>query len=269
MQIKRQKYSIEFYKECLQYLNEGHSLQETSEKFNINYTTLRCNLAKLGLRIPTRIGSKNKTISFNEHYFDVINTHNKAYFLGFMMSDGYICKTPYSYAFGLGIQSKDVYILEKFKEELQANSKITHYKNSDKLVLTGSKHVFDVLSSYGFFEDKSHSDYSIPNIPNEYINSFIRGYFDGDGCISIKATGYPVTSICCNSKVFLDSLLKKLEEFGITNCRIKAEKGQRKNILYVLYISRKENQRAFIDFIYKNDDVKLIRKYEKFKSIPW
>lgn len=99
-----------------------------------------------------------------------------------------------------------------------------------------------------------------------FFNSFVRGYFDGDGCISVKSSGYFVTSICCNSKLFLNSLSVKLNIFGIIGCRIKEEKGSRKNILYVLYISRKENQKAFI---YKNDDIKLIRKYEKFKSIPW
>lgn len=269
MQINRQIHSVKFYKECSNYINEGHSLKETSEKFNINYTTLRYNLTKLGFRQPTRIGKKNKMVSFNEHYFDNIDTHNKAYFLGFMLSDGYICKTSYSYEVGLGVQSKDSYILEELKKELSATSKISKYKNSKKIVFKGSKHIFDVLCSYGFRENKSHFDYSVPSIPNKFFNSFVRGYFDGDGCISIKSTGYSVTSICCNSKVFIQSLKVKLENANITNCRIVAEKGNRKNILYVLYITRKENQKAFMDFIYQNDDIKLIRKYNKFKSIPW
>lgn len=269
MQLNRHKYSIEFYKECSNYIKEGHSLKECAEKYDINYGTLRQNLTKLGFRTPTRKGKINKTLSFNEHYFDEINSHNKAYFLGFLMADGYICKTPYSYQVGIGLKLEDKYILEKLKKEVNSETNISEYKNSCKLVLTGSEHIFNTLKSYGFDEDKSHKDYTIPNIPEEYFSSFVRGYFDGDGCITIKATGYSVTSICCNSKIFLDSLCEVLtNKYNIPDVRVKFEQGKRKNPLYVMYITTKENQNLFKKFIYQNTEIKLERKYEKFEKIP-
>lgn len=267
MKVERQIHSVQFYEECAKYLNEGHSLKETSEKFDVKYATLRQNLTKLGLRTPNRKISAQKC-SFNEHYFDVIDSHNKAYFIGLLLSDGYISKTPYSWNMGIALQDSDKYILEKLKEEIESSAQITHYKNSNKLVLTGSEHLIDALKALEFSEDKSHSDYKVPNIPDEYFNSFVRGYFDGDGCITIKATGYSVTSICCNSKIFLDDLNEKLQQHGITDSRVRCETGSRKSPLYVLYISKKENQKQFRDFIYQNDEVKLLRKYEKFMEIP-
>lgn len=63
---------------------------------------------------------------------------------------------------------------------------------------------------YNFKEDKSHQDYSIPNIPDEFFHAFVRGYFDGDGCVCLKSHKYLSVSICCNSKVFLESLKEKL-----------------------------------------------------------
>ena len=269
MQVYRNKYSVKFYEECNEYLQNGHSLKECSEKFDINYTTLRTNLIKLGFRTPNRVGKINKTVSFNEHYFDNIDTHNKAYFLGLLMSDGYICKTAYSYSVGIALQSSDLYILEKLKEEVEGTTKISEYKNSYKYVMNGSKHMFDTLKSYGIEEDKSHTDYIVPNISKEYLSSFIRGYFDGDGCITIKSTGYSVTSICCNSEMFLNSLKSVLSDtFLIPNIRVMCEQGKRKNPLYVLYLTTKENQNMFKNLIYQNSEIKLIRKFEKFEKIP-
>lgn len=155
------------------------------------------------------------------------------------MSDGYICKTPYSFQVGISLQKEDSYILEKLKEEMKSTAKISEYKNSNKIVFTGSEHLFNVLKSYGFSENKSHKDYTIPNIPRQFINSFVRGYFDGDGCITIKSTGYVVISICCNSKIFLDSLCNVLtNEFDIPDIRVKQEQGKRK-IHYMFYILQK------------------------------
>lgn len=269
MQVYRNKYPIEFYEECSKYLKGGHSLKECSDKYNINYTTLRSNLIRLGLRKPSRVGKINKEVSFNENYFDNIDTHNKAYFLGLLMSDGYICRTAYSCAVGIALQMSDIYILEKLKEEVNGTAKITKYKNSCKFVMNGSKHMFDTLKKYGFDENKSHTDYAVPDIPEEYLNSFIRGYFDGDGCITIKSTGYSVTSICCNSLTFLESLKAVLTDtFSIPDIRVVCEQGKRKNPLYVLYITTKKNQKMFRDLIYQNDEIKLIRKYEKFEKIP-
>lgn len=268
MKIERQKYPVKFYEECNNYIKQGHSLKETSEKYNINYTTLRLNLVKLGFRTPTRKGKLNPTVNFNEHYFDNIDNHDKAYFVGLLLSDGYICKTPYSWAVGLALQDEDKYILEKLKESMESNCSITHYKNSNKIVFNGSEHLINSLKKLNFSEDKSHTDYNVPNISDEFFNSFVRGYFDGDGCITIKSTGYSVASICCNSELFLNDLKDRLTKFGIPDIRVKCEIGNRKHALYVLYISKKENQQLFKKFIYQNDNLKLIRKFKKFEKIP-
>lgn len=119
----------------------------------------------------------------------------------------------------------------------------------------------------GIQENKSHTDYIIPNIEDKFINSFILGYFDGDGCITIKSTGYSVVSICCNSKIFLESLKTKLLQFGIITREIITEKRSNNN-LYVLYLSKRENQLKFKNFLYRDSKIFLKRKYNKFLQIP-
>ena len=100
------------------------------------------------------------------------------------------------------------------------------------------------------------------------IGHFIRGVFDGDGCITIKRTGFSETSICSNSINFLEDIKRYLNYNNIENIHIRPEKGNRKNILYILYISRKENQNQFKNYIYNCSNVYLKRKFDKFKLIP-
>lgn len=268
MQQYRMKYNREFISLCNEY-SKTHSYKETADKFQIKYKTLLCCLLRFGFRKPSRIGSYNKKVSYDNHYFDKIDTDKKAYFLGLLMSDGYLCKSDYSYVLGIALQYCDKYILEEFKKDIKSLSKLNDYKNSSKFSIKCDKNILCKLRKYGMIENKSHSDYIVPKISKKHFNAFVRGYFDGDGCITLKSQGNSVTSICCNSLCFLESLKEKLEKYvKIKNIRLIKEFRGRINPIYVLYISTKEGQKMFRDYIYKNAEIKLIRKYDKFQKIP-
>ena len=264
MKISQLKYTEEEIRQFGEYYQQGHSLKDTANHFNVNYHTLKQNLIRFGYRSPSKKLSNQRVKPIN--YFSIIDTHEKAYFLGLFFSDGYIATTPYGKNLGIGLQKQDRYILEFLKNEWNVNNKISDYKNSSKLQVTCSK-LYNDLIKLGIRENKSHLDYVLPNIDDKFINSFILGYFDGDGCITIKSSGYSVVSICCNSKLFLTSLKNKLLQFGIITRDILKEK-RINNDLYVLYLSKKENQLKFKDFIYKNSKIFLRRKYNKFLQIP-
>ena len=110
MQIKRQKYSYELLQECSNYLNT-HSLKETAIHYNLSYKTMINGLIRFGFYTPTRKHKITKNNCYNQNFFSKIDSHDKAYFLGFLMADGYICTTPYNKQIGIGIQTKDKYIL--------------------------------------------------------------------------------------------------------------------------------------------------------------
>lgn len=265
MKENQQKYTIDQVKEFGQYYLKGHSLKDTAEHFSVNYATLKQYLIKYNYRKPTKKLS-NQRVPKN-HYFDIIDSHEKAYFLGYWYADGYINTSPYGVSMGIGLQLQDVYILEKLKEEMNIPNKIGIYKNSAKLQYT-DKHTYQNLQKLGVKENKSHLDFGLPNISEEFMHSFILGYFDGDGCITIKNTGYSVVSICCNSKQFLEEIKEWLNKYDIETRPILKEHGQRKNDLYILYLSKRENQLKFFDLIYKDSSIYLKRKYNKFMQIP-
>lgn len=264
MKINQLKYSEEQIKEFGEYYKDGHSLKETAEKFGVNYHTLKQNLIRFGYRTPKK-KLKNQRVK-KILYFDKIDTPEKAYLLGFLFSDGYIAKTAYGVTVGIALQLQDKYILEYIKQAWGINNKISEYKNSAKIQVTDS-YMYNRLVKLGIQIDKSHQDYTLPNIDENLLNSFILGYFDGDGCITIKSTGYSVTSICCNSKIFLESVKQFLNKNGIETRDVSTEKRP-KNNLYVLYISKRSEQIKFMDFIYKNSSIYLKRKHDKFSQIP-
>lgn len=269
MQENRRKYSKEIVKEWAEYFNSGHTLTETSEFFNVPYKSVTHLLMKDGFRKPSREQTKLRK---QRHdcitYFRNIDTHEKAYFLGLLFSDGYICSSYYDVTkfIGIALQLKDAYVLEYLKKELNISNKIGIYKNSAKLVVTNIE-VYNDLKKLGMIENKSHSEYTIPDIPEEFINSFILGYFDGDGCITLKKSGAVVVSICGNSKVFFEDLQKRLKKYGIET-RLNCEIRKNVNPIYVLYLKGRPNQLRFMDFIYKDCPIYLKRKKEKFDEMP-
>ena len=128
-------------------------------------------------------------------------TPEMAYILGFLYADGDIedvrksSRTQYT-TFG----SKDKEILESIRSamgsEHNINCRAHHrfvspngkiYKCSDFYRLRiGSKKMFDDLLKLGLTPRKSLTIKFPDNIPNDYFSHFVRGYFDGDGCITIK-----------------------------------------------------------------------------------
>lgn len=268
MKPNQQKYSLEQVKQWANYL-ANHTLTEISEHFNVPYKSVVHLLNRYGFRKPSRIQTKirrlnNATID----YFHNIDSAEKAYFLGYLFADGYICSGNYncSKQMGIAVQLQDRYILDRLYTNLQLKTKINVYKNSAKLVVTNLQ-LYNDLTKLGIQENKSHKDYELPSIPDDFMNSFILGYFDGDGCITIKASKAIVVSICCNSKVFLESMQKYLNSVNIfTHLNIETRKSG--NNIYVLYLKGRKNQLAFKEFIYRDSPIYLTRKYDKFMKIP-
>lgn len=263
MKISRLKYSVEKINRWGDFYKSGHSLDETSKHFNVSYSTVKQNLLRFGFRTPCRKVQNSDIIDIT--YFENIDTPEKAYLLGLFFADGYVCKTPYGVSSGIALQKQDDYIINEIKNRLQITGNVSYYKNSAKISST-NKSLYFSLQKLGIKEDKSHKDFTFPNIPEKFYNSFILGYFDGDGCITIKNTGYSVVSICCNSKIFLENVKKVLEKNKIL-CRPICHE-QNGHDLYVLYLSKRENQLKFFDFIYKDSTLFLKRKKDKFMQIP-
>ena len=194
-----------------------------AKKYNCARATLSKRLKSMGYEI---INYQTQT-KFNEHIFDSIDTEEKAYWLGFIFADGYIDSSPLdsnkkpTYNFELSLKGDDSHHLEKFNKfiEHQKNIvRISDVKCEDVICKrcrlgVANKHLWETLNSYGCTPKKSLT----LKFPNEsifkdksLIRHFIRGYWDGDGCLSWSNKEHTSPSVSVvGTKEFLYKVLNK------------------------------------------------------------
>lgn len=112
-----------------------------------------------------------------------------AYILGFIVADGCLIKNKRGACF-LEIQSTDKNIVYSIREVLKSDLEISEYQPKNKnyskryRLQIGSKIIFEDLVRLGITPRKSKT-IVLPDMPNNFFPHFIRGYFDGDGCVNV------------------------------------------------------------------------------------
>lgn len=121
----------------------------------------------------------------DEHYFEHIDTVEKAYWLGFLYGDGsaYYSESD-SIKIQLQISDVDVEHVEKYKEAIGSGHKVNRFEQGGrgKAGLTVTNRRFaDNLASHGFEPGKTTSS-DVPDLSSEDLRrGFIRGLSDADG----------------------------------------------------------------------------------------
>lgn len=196
----------------------------------------------------------------NEHFFQIIDSEEKAYWLGFLYADGNLFDGKQK-GLQICLSSLDKDHLECFSKTIQNEYSIGtyNYKNEVVQLRIPSEKMFYDLINCGCFPRKTFliqpPSESILN--EKLIRHFIRGYFDGDGCKSSKHIIFLGTEELLNwisSKIPIEHKTRVIKPNG-------------KNI-YRLGISAGSlhREKAIYDFLYKDATVFLERKRVKFPS---
>lgn len=225
---------------------------------------------EFGLRKPKKsIASVNPV---NEKYFDEINNFKKAYWLGFIMADGYTYKTPNreKYELAIKIKSTDIDHLKEFAKDIEfPEEKITTGSNKRNgninyycSLRTYNTHlVTTVMNKHKIVQNKTYVQCLPDSIPEKYISDFIRGYWDGNG--SIKKSGW---SACTMSFQLIKSFAKYFDknniEYTLTQQLCKSG-----NYLHLIRIRSKSHE-DFIELIYPPKKYALKRKYDLIYKSP-
>lgn len=118
--------------------------------------------------------------SINENYFDVVDSHEKAYILGFIYADGYNREDLLEL---VQIEERKD-ILEKIKIALDSDAPLKEYTLGKWTLNICSSKLCKSLTRLGAIRNKSLALVFPKDImDDQYMNSFILGYFDGDGCV--------------------------------------------------------------------------------------
>jgi len=211
-------------------------------------------------KITRNNSDAKRKFEINDSVFEVIDTEEKAYWLGFLFADGYNNTDNRSVTLCLNI--KDIDTLEKFSNFLETNKKIRSNNDRSKKVVIENKKISIDLEKLGMVKAKTHI-LRFPKISTSLERHFIRGYFDGDGCITY---GFTMSSGANISIVSTMHFLKEIESrIGIHFSYNKRHKNRIDDI-YTLTSGGISNLMIFYDFIYRGSTVYMDRKKSKFEE---
>ena len=216
---------------------------------------------------------KSRKYGYNKDFFKVIDTEEKAYWLGFIYADGYIVngiKGKNNDSLGITLSNKDKEHIEKFKKSIDSNHPIRIYKskygsNSARIIIQDEELVADLIE-LGVLRNKSLI-LKFPTtdvVDKSLIYHFIRGYFDGDG--SFKKKGQKLNGYDFSVLGTIEFLTELRTYLGVDNEIRKCNKNNDSNN-YHLTFGGNQKVKQVANMLYGNANIYLDRKYKRYREI--
>lgn len=263
------------------YLDCKTTLEELAKKYSVCSKTILNKLKKDGKSSRLAIKKKNQ----KDDFFEIIDSEEKAYILGFYVGDGCVLKCDNnSYTFNITLQKNDEEILKKIIDIISPYTKLTYenkhinhygYLTKDMCRLRiSSKQIVETLEKHNLGFNKTYKQKSVANyVPQNLIRHFIRGYFDADGCIShskgkrtingkLYEYGNYIWNIISKDKSILEEIKIVLNYFDLHPNIYADSKG-----CFLISLTKKKEFQKLYKLLYENSTLYLNRKKEKFKKI--
>lgn len=243
---------LEKYKElgtlgatALFYLKSEGSIKELFQKNNILWDKI----------------NTSRKYDFNLSFFQNIDTEEKAYWLGFIFADGSMHKDGNGMSIGLARVDKSH--LEKLANIINFDGPILDIESNESSYLAlYSKEMFECLFNKGCFINKTDI-LRFPNkdiISDDLMSHFIRGYFDGDGCITSK----PIFSISGNKEFLTELQIYLVNKLNLNFTKLYNHKKSKTYSMLYGGILQCKKIRAYL---YTNASQFLTRKKTKFYGL--
>ena len=273
LEILRQNFTDEDYKE---YILGNLKMKDVYEKYEVNQNAMDYFFAEKGYIKRSTLRKENIKIDI----FNPVNTPEAAYILGFYIADGCLNGNK----FVITLNEKDKEILEKIRDYMSPITKLIYKKetiNKQGIVshpmysfAFACKEIVNCLEGLGLGKNKTYLSKSIKNIiPKELMWDFIRGYWDGDGCISssnvtknVKETSYNYINIGFTIISKDPDILNEMNEFfieeGINTHVYPDNKGN-----YLVGTHSKSEIEKIYNKLYTSSNLFMKRKRTKFNEI--
>jgi predicted DNA-binding transcriptional regulator AlpA len=226
--------------------------------------------------------------TLNEEFFSTW-TPEMAYMLGFIAADGCLHKyvdRANSYGLSMNLHSKDRHILESFNNMIGSNRPIGIVPATTSLAKNGKTYNKAELSvwrinSFKIAQDlmrlhihprKSWTAEWPTDYPSEFMSHYVRGFFDGDGCIHLikhpsQKSKYIGVNFC-GPEQYLLGLKATLEPiigkpYGYMR-PVKVKGGTYFQLVY----SGAATIKKLMDWMYEDSapEMRLLRKYRIYKD---
>lgn len=208
-------------------------------------------------------------------YIKLIDTPEKAYWLGFIYADGYVRDTAGHRMMGIALSERDRKHLEAFKDDIQATYLIHTYtpaKTSSsyssspycRIQIFGDD-ICDDLQKHGVATNKTNM-LRAPSVEENLVPHFIRGYFDGDGCIAHTTTTNTYSIKICGTEeilVFIKAFVEKNKVAKIN----KFHKRRPHHTVMSIEVGGNFQVKKFLDLLYENSTIHLERKHLRYTTL--
>jgi intein/homing endonuclease len=215
--------------------------------------------------------NKVRKYSLNEQYFDNIDCEEKAYFWGILYADGNnsIKKTEIK----LNLQEDDHEILIKLNNLLQPTKPIL-YKPTNRIncksqyaLIINSKIISYRLNELGIVPNKTFKVEYPTWLNNDLNRHFIRGYFDGDGCVTFnKINKQLCISFTGTENMMLGIQRILMDQLDFYKTKLSNRYPERNNNIRSLMYFGNGNSRKFYNYLYNNSKIYMARKKNKFNK---
>ena len=252
----------------------GETILNISKDTGIHVQSIYTHFQKNNWEYNKNIQIRQAGYVVDDNYLDNIDNEDKAYFLGWLLSDGCVLNNRIT----LKLKYGDEYIIKEMFNKFSSGYKIGNDKNSRYMSLSSTKMVC-TLKKLGCVENKTEVGFDLPNISKDLFRHFVRGYFDGDGSVGIRSKRHNQiqVSICSIDNKFLTQLQEKLREHNISSVIYKENRSGKlfkrpdgsysnNKDMFRLMIRRHKEKLKFYEFLYNDCSIKLMRKYDKYKK---
>lgn len=221
--------------------------------------------------------AKNR-VNDNSIFNSNIDDEFKAYMLGYIITDGSIGKPMKSTQNRqLNVTSKDFEFIEMLNNKITPTKKIYEQKGCYSIISNNQEDV-EFLLSLGLSNNKTYIVGFDYGVREDLVKHYLRGTFDGDGCVYISKTKstkngvtrllkYMYISFTTGSEKFAKELSDFLNSIGIENkINIDSRRKNLENKTYYVCIKKTKHVRKFYNYIYDDATIYLKRKRDVFEK---
>lgn len=207
----------------------------------------------------------------NKKFFDTLDREAQSYWLGFFCADGGFHSNLKQFGFQLARKDRDhlVKLATIFSREVKDGSTFDERTKRryfwSKLTIH-SVHMIRKMIAFGLPLNKTeHLTGDIfSKIPPQQLSHFVRGYFDGDGCIShIGKAEYRITIV--GTYDFLDKMRDSINEVLAVAFPTPHKRGR---VLHGIALCGTDRINTLKEWMYADATVFMERKKEIFDKVP-
>lgn len=221
--------------------------------------------------------ARKRLYTLDENCFDTIDKEDKAYWFGFILTDGSIT-SKINTVLQIKLKADDSYHLEKFNRFIQTDKPLTFliskssssdYKDTKAVqqIISSKKIVKDLIAN-GCPENNKSKELTFPNVRIDLERHFIRGLIDEDGSFyTVKGKKESHKNLMGFNYIGTESMVTGFaEKVKFLNCGKIYKEKRVENCFYFSSVLTRSNAKLLMEYLYSGASYFLDRKYEKITS---